>query len=349
MKCVIERARLLDALGAADRVLPSRSISPESFEVRLAASPEGLRAESGTPDGRLWQSVATLATHEPGTVAVAAKALRDAVGRLQGPIALATDGPRLRVSSGPASVLLPARDAGPAALVPPEDWREVDGQALLAALDCVRPAVCTDSSKPHMAGVHLDATHAAATDGHRLIACPQPAGEIGTLPTPGLAVVAAVIRDSATARIATVRGVLWVEAGDRTAAIGLIADRFPAWRQVVPPADREAACQVRVRAAELEGALRVIGAGGPSSVRLSGTPEGLLLSASVPDGPESSVLLGDAALARWDGAVCVAPAYLADAVRAAGGEEVELDGGAMVPIVVRGEAEKIVIVMPMRG
>lgn len=249
MKFTVSRADLLGVLKTASAASDRNATMPALQHVLLRVDGKRLTATgsdlsltvaascsvTGATDGAILAplDLARLIALFPAdalTVTVKGKSIEVKVGKRIDTSLVglpASDFPKLPTVDVPASTM----DAAP----------------LREALAMAHPAVCTDETRFHLAGVAIDASAGSsrfvATDGHRLHLVETPIGfTTGTHIIPGTAVTAlrSLLADAESVAIALDGQRIAATVGNATLIAKLIDAQYPPWRQVVPSADRTA-------------------------------------------------------------------------------------------------------------
>jgi DNA polymerase-3 subunit beta len=141
--------------------------------LRLSATSNRITVSGTNLD--CWLDSAFDAETASGDVLVSGKELERALGLMPNGAAasLALEGSKLRITSGRVRFDLPTMD--------PADWPKfqdpekpstlrAQAKELMASLERLRPAICTESSRPYLMGVYLDFAQdrMVATNGHIL-------------------------------------------------------------------------------------------------------------------------------------------------------------------------------------
>ena len=232
----LSRSDLLAALDAVKPAVASRPSMPVLACVLLARgslSATDLELTIRTPIDYPWDAPRLSIPHA---------ALRDAVAGMRGAdVTIVRDETsHVVITSGTARARIPCFDADdyPSIAPPPDDatWFDLD----VRAIEQVAYAISDDAGRPNLCGVHVTATHAEATDGHRLARCPWVAPEDTDAIIPAIAIRAilrAVRGGPARMCIGERRGT--VDVGGTTIGMRLVEGTFPSVRGVIPTVEED--------------------------------------------------------------------------------------------------------------
>lgn len=285
MKLTLPRADLHAALGKIGKIVPRRTTIPILSNLLLVAEGGQIRIEGTDLDisGRVTMP-AGIAVE--GRITVPAVALADIVGRMPDKVDVALeliDNPtRLVVRAGRARCTLPT--------LPAEDFPETDkpgelphtatlpGTALAAALAGMSFAICDETARYHLNGVHLQRRDARygepgllieATDGHKLarntLTLPDKAA-FASLPAGGVIVPTETVQEiirlakaAETVTLATDGHRLRLTVGDVVMTSKLVDGMWPDTDRVVPVGNSRIAVIDREALAEATGRVAVVG------------------------------------------------------------------------------------------
>jgi len=363
MEFTTPKSDLLALLTRAAPIAASKSAQPILSCVLLEASDASLVVSASD----LMSSITGRAPAEvktPGILALPARDLLERIRALpEGPIVLSGDAGSVTLKAPGSSrrFKLPAAPADdyPPIPTPDGDAHEIPTATLADLIDHVSHAISTDETRAHINSMLVEheagVLRAVATDGHRLamreVDCE---GKVPTLLIP-LKAVREVRKLCEVGEVFAVReskGSAFFEVGGVTFGTRLTASTFPPWRQVVPT---KWPSTFRVGGAQLADAIRAVSLASDDKsgqrVALDVGRDRVRLSASGADRGEAT----DEVSGELDGPavkIAASAAYLLDAIKAAGGEDVAIGmAGEVDPIVVKavGDGTKSVqVVMPMR-
>lgn len=232
---------------------------------------------------------------------------------------------------------------------------DVDGGALLAAIDRVLPAMCQDFTRPHVNAIFLSGGNAIATDGHRLHVSATPLAEDVTVLVPAPFVAAVSKLTPGPWALGYDQHRVAVRSGDQLLCMALPDAQFPPYQQVIPRG-RKNACVARVpRASAIETIRSAINASKAKEekdygLRLRVSGETMTMR------DKSEHIDATVALVCADGEVDEAiganPVYIVQALAMFDGDNVDVEfGGPLDPILVKSGAaddEDCAVLMPMR-
>lgn len=342
--------------GVLDRVAPAAGNTGVTANVLLVATDGTLTATCTDYD---VSATASCPCDGDLSALVPVAALAKVVRAMPGPRLELTagNGAQLHVGVGRSRMMLCGFDADqfPEVEWPSGDGAAVDSGALDLALTTVATAVGQDDSRPALCGVLFERDgerlRLVTTDGHRLHTTTTPVA-LPSSWTPAilhrraLAVLRSVLDGGATVEIAAVGRDLVFRCGGAMVKARQIEANFPDYNKVIP-ARSDKTCTLPV-AATLEALARAtVFAKGEAIVRLTfgDTLEFDCKTLDVGDGHD------EVPIDAWTGdvgTVSLSPRYLADALRACGGSDVDFGwGDAVSPCTVRG-AQTVCVLMPCR-
>lgn len=323
-------------------------------------------AITGTDLELLIRSFApALETYREGAAVIPARQLADIVRRI-------TD-PRIEIeAAGPHVVLTYAGGEVQLATFPPEDFPELPGEeekgvafelevAFRDALRAVLYAASKDELRPVFTGVQFELVESrltlAATDGHRLAAYEMPVEATGSvvsvIPAKALREVERILGHGAAGRLRVGLGgsTASFAAADVEILSRLIEGRFPEWRAAVPQSPPQT--YLRGSLQHLLSALeraQVMAAQDPPTIILKVSDGQVTVEARSELGGLKERLL-DLEAGGEEVEIAFNASYLLDALRATGGEAVEIGlYGKIGPAVVKisGAPGYLGLVLPLR-
>ena len=235
MKLTVQRKHLVELLTKCSGVTKQKSPHASLQCVRLKAS---MLLEADATDLYHYISTRTAAQVDaPGETLVNCRDLLERVKTLaEGPVLLALDGEKLRITAGKRKHMLTTLNASEFPGTPPtlpEQWLELTAGAFVGLLERVVHAVATESERPSINAVFLELGNgklsATTTDGRRLAYDLIDAGSGHDKWLLPLAAAQAML--SAIGQGSTMIGIagdqLQVKSGDVLFASKLTADVFP--------------------------------------------------------------------------------------------------------------------------
>jgi len=302
----IDRSELLESLALTQGVVERRNTLPILANVLLEAKGESELNVVAT-DLEVHISRGCKANvRSPGAATVGARKLYEFVRELRpGDVTLhLLENQFVEVSAGRSRVRLvglPAADfpAFPRGEERPEATLTMPAEQLARLIDLTLFAVSTDETRAHLGGVYLcggeGIVRFVGTDGHRLALAEQLVkGAVLTsqgiiLPRKGLAELRKILDSGeGDARLITGANAVRVDHRGVQIVMRLIDGEFPNYEQVIPKSTR---FQIAVEKSELFSALKrvsVVASDRARGVKLSISPDQLLVSASSPDHGDAS-------------------------------------------------------------
>jgi DNA polymerase-3 subunit beta len=304
---------------------------------------------------------------EPGAMTIPAKPLSDIMRSLPGPDVTLKRLPNehVEVKCGRTKARLHGLWAEDYPKLPKTtvELADVDGKALLDAIDGTLFAACQDESRGNLMGVRVEPRETggvtlAATDGHRLVRLESPllvvpgAGGQKTLPRKGLTEARRLLAgkpEQVRLGISDKHAVLQVDGV--TLTMSVVEGAFPDINAVIP---KRSPVSVRVERSDLLCSLKRLGTLADDKlqpVRLSKSADDVLRLTCI--NPERGEIVDDvpAVIEGTMQEMALNARYLADAAHAIGVPGIDmLLTDALSPVIVRGRDEPghIVVVMPMR-
>ena len=335
MRLRCERDALADALGTASRASVSRGAALQALSgLRLEVAGDELRVAGCDLDLTIETTVSVSAAAD-GVMVVPARLLVDIVRSLEpGAVALEGEDEELHVTSGRAEFAvrafnvddfprLPARE-GEAVSVPAGEFAE--------ALRQVVPAAATDDNRPMLTGVLLTSESGqglrmVATDSYRLAKRELPGttmlsqGQKVLVPARALAELQRLLSGAEQLTVRLGANDAGFEVGPVVLTTRLIEGDFPNYNQLIPQSAPNRLVVAREPLVEAVRRMRLLVRESTTPVRMSLRPDGIEISVATPDLGQAKEDID----AKYEGAEMVVafnPAYLVEAVEAAGGDEV---------------------------
>jgi DNA polymerase-3 subunit beta len=364
MKLSCPARELARALDSVVHVVRNRPVQPVLGYVLMEAEAGRLALTATDLEVGVRRALSVEVAAE-GAVAAPARLLAELAAALpDARVTLEAAGNALVLTCGRFVTSLCTLPAGefPPGLQPEEvDRLRLPVEALLRAVEQVRPALSTDTGRPVLTGMlfRLEAgcLQLLATDGHR-IAMRRLAGVEGELnaslvvPAAALAQLPRVFRDLAgelEILASAARSQIFFRCGGSEVASRLLPGEFPDVERVLPkeyPASARLAREDLIKTART---VALFADGGARAVRLRCQAGSVLLTAEADAGDARaelrSQLTGDEFQVAFNGR------YLVDALTAMDGDEVELRcAGPLAPGLIRGAGsdECFHVIMPVR-
>jgi DNA polymerase III subunit beta len=301
LKLDCPRKELFDAISAAHAAASGRSPNNILQNLKLEATPNGLRALGC--DGEMWveRHVACM-VNEPGSVCVQSRLVADLVGSLpDGDLHMHTvNGQGMMLQQGASEYRMLTLD--PADFPEPPDYGG-EGELTLPmgvlrnAVDSVIFAVSTDTHRPILTGVLFtydgSTLTLVATDTHRLAVRKIEQPGIGSnitavVPERALKAIKALpLSDTDSVTISFGGGRVGVTAGEAKVVSQLLAGTYPNWERVIPSEfTRVWSCEVD-QLAEKVHRIMILARDNANRVRFKGQDDMILLSARSDDKGEA--------------------------------------------------------------
>lgn len=358
------REELLKPLSFVANIVDRRQIQPILGHILLETE-DSLRMTGTDLEVELRSTMSALTVVSGGAVTVPGRKLFDIVRALPAgaEIEIRQEGERLLIKTARSRfslTTLPARDFPN---ITPPAW-ECDLQwtteALRRLLEKTHFCMAQQDARYFLNGLLMDITpgrvRMVATDGHRLAIAEQPldpsvAARQVIIPRKGVMEIMRLLADGASGVITDLSmNHIRIQAGDSELISKLIDGRFPDYEKVIPA---EHKTKVRVRRLALKDALArvaILASEKYRGVRLTLSENRLTLTAQNPDQEEACEELaveytGDEVELGFN------VGYLADAVSALAGDEVELglsDPNSSTTVRAPESSDLFYVIMPMR-
>jgi DNA polymerase-3 subunit beta len=352
MRLTTEREALTRAVAAAARLAGKNSTRPVLACLRLSAVDTSLLVDA-------TDLSISVRSRVPAAVSAGGEALVDAA-RLR-TILAALDGAEVELSLEAHALTIACEGRRFVAVVAePEEFPSLsfggDGQGvemgageLSGALERTAFSAAQQGMRYALNGVCLDPTgFAVATDGKRLAVAkmPQHGGPSVVLPTAAAELIAATIYGTATVSVGKDR--VAVRSGGIEVSAQVVQGRFPPWREVLPDAAK-VPHEIAVDAKELGDALKsakAMTSKDSFAVRMTFAANLITLSSRVPGVGDGRVTC-EATCTGEAAEVAINPAYLLEALKAAGERATLRTGDKGLPMMIEGEDGWRGVVMPI--
>ncbi len=336
MELRVERDALADAVLWGARSLPARPPMQVLLGLLLEAGPGSL-AVSGFDYEMSSRTVVDAAVDVEGLALVPGRLLADIVRSLPAlPVELRLEQGRVVLTCGPARFTLPTMQAEDYPALPgmPEPAGALESDVFAAAVAQVAVAAGRVDTLPQLTGVRVeidgDQLTLAATDRYRLAVRTLPwrptdsgLSTTALVPAKTLADTAKALTGGAEVTLALTsaavgEGMIGFEGGGRRTTTRLIDGEFPKYRALLPDsaaAAAEVATGPFVEAVRRVQLVSVVAARNAPVVRLSFSPDGVVLEAGGQDDAQASERLE----CGWEGepmSIAFNPSYLLDGLTA---------------------------------
>jgi DNA polymerase-3 subunit beta len=368
MKVTLERGALLKALAHVQSVVERRNTIPILSNVLLEAGEAGLKLTATDLDLSIVETVPAT-TQDSGATTIGAHTLFDIVRKLPdgAQVELGSADGRFSVAAGRARFQL--------STLPREDFPVMsegdlpfgfvlDAQTLRALIDKTKFAISTEETRYYLNGIFLHVTdeakptlRAVATDGHRLarLTIPRPDGAVGMpdviVPRKAVGELRKLLDEmEGDVRVALSPSKIRFALAGATLTSKLIDGTFPDYSRVIPTANDK---HLTIDAAALaEGVDRVatIATDKTRAVKISLSPNRLVLSVTSPEnGTASEELAANYSADALD--IGFNSRYLLDILAQIDKDMVELhlnDSASPTLIKEHGDSNALYVLMPMR-
>ena len=364
MKLRCERDALADALATAGRAVSRATALQALAGLRLEVTADDELRVAGCDLDLTIETTVGVSGTRAGVVVAPARLLVDIVRSLEpGAVSLEVAEEELRISSGRAEFSVRTFNADDFPRLPGRDGQAVSVPAaeFSDALRQVVPAAATDDNRPMLTGVLLTSESGSglrmvATDSYRLAKRELPGttmlseGQKVLVPARALSELQRILSsaDTLTVRLGTTDA--GFDVGPVVLTTRLIEGEFPNYNQLIPQSSPNRLVVSREPLVEAVRRMRLLIRESTTPVRLNLRPEGIELSVATQDLGQAKEDID----AKYEGAemtIAFNPAYLLEAVDAAGGEEVVVEMiDALKPAVIRPSdgQDYIHLLMPVR-
>lgn len=364
MRLRCERDTLAEALGTASRAAVSRGAALQALSgLRLEVSGDEL-AVAGCDLDLTIQTTVAVSGSAGGVVVVPARLLVDIVRSLEpGAVSLEGEADELHITSGRAEFVVRAFNAEDFPRLPGREGEavKVPAASFAEALRQVVPAAATDDNRPMLTGVLVTSESGSglrmvATDSYRLAKRELPGttmlaqGQKVLVPARALGELQRLLTSAEELTVRLGTNDAGFEVGNVVLTTRLIEGDFPNYNQLIPQSSPNRLVVSREALVEAVRRMRLLIRESTTPVRISLHPGNIELSVATQDLGQAKEDID----AKYEGAEMVVafnPAYLVEAVEAAGGEEVMVEMvDALKPAVIRpSEGEDYLhLLMPVR-
>ncbi|HEV2369587.1 MAG TPA: DNA polymerase III subunit beta [Acidimicrobiales bacterium] len=363
MRFRCERDTLAEALSTAGRAVSRTAALQALAGLRLAVEGDQLQVAGCDLDLTIETTTKVSGTSE-GVVVAPARLLADIVRSLDpGAVSVESADEELQVTAGRAEFSVRTFNPDDFPRLPP---REGQTTAVVAAefADALRqvvPAAATDDNRPMLTGVLLTSESGqglrmVATDSYRLAKRELPTttmlaeGQKVLVPARALAELQRILSSSDSLTVRLGANDAGFEVGSVVLTTRLIEGEFPNYNQLIPQSSPNRLVVPAAALVEAVRRMRLLVREATTPVRIALRSDGIELSVATPDVGQAKEDLD----AKYEGSEMVIafnPAYLVEAVEAAGGDEVVVEMiDALKPAVIRPvEGQDYVhLLMPVR-
>lgn len=360
MKLETTAGMLKAALNAVKPAMPSRSTRPILLMVKF----DGKTVQGTNLD--MWIKADLPARVARGALCVPFAPLISLVRHISADQGVVIEGDAeggVTVSFGTSAYDLPAMDAAdfPDFAGIDAGVMRIDGDGLKKALAFVAPSISTEETRYYLNGVYLDDTLAVATDGRRAAVHPLgfAVGEArGIVPVDAIRALLGM-PPMQSLQLETAKNRFVFKGPGVTLSGKLIDGKYPDWRRVVPTFQNEFS-ELRADRSALRQALARLASVDPSARTVTIAWQDDMLAAVMRRrdmgwGPKDKPAFGreqmgiPAASIGGGGRFSVNVQYFLSALRLINRDEVEIRMQGMgAPMLLRGDGEAFMIVMPMR-